>query len=138
MRKKTKCTVLLENKNNLRLFHLYDVTNLCSKIPSFTRVNYIFLQDNTKVVSLNPAHGEVYSTTLCDQVCQCFATCQWFAPGILFISIDNNKTIKDWSHLCSVHEEITSVRLYTLCNPRSTLRKGVYNLIEVISNEPNK
>jgi hypothetical protein len=40
-------------------------------------------------------------------------------------------------NLCSVHEEITSIRLYTLCNPRSSLRKGVYNLIEVLSNEPN-
>ena len=38
----------------------------------------------------------------------------------------------------SVHEEITSIRLYTPCNPYSGLRKGVYNLIEVISNEPNK
>ena len=36
---------------------------------------------------------------------------------------------------CSVHEEITSIRLYT---PRSGLCKGVYNLNEVISNEPNK
>ena len=54
--------------------------------------------------------------------------------GISFISfylrIDRN--------FCSVHEEITSIRLYTPCNPRSELRKGVYNLIEVISNEPNK
>jgi hypothetical protein len=36
-------------------------------------------------------------------------------------------------NFCSVHEEITSIRLYTPCNPRS---KGVYNLIDVISNEP--
>ena len=41
-------------------------------------------------------------------------------------------------NFCLVHEEITSIRLYTLCTPRSGLRKGVYNLIEVISNEPNK
>jgi hypothetical protein len=42
-------------------------------------------------------------------------------------------------NFCSVHEEITSIRLYILCNPHgSGLRKGVYNLIEVISNEPNK
>jgi hypothetical protein len=35
----------------------------------------------TKVVSLNPAHGEVY-TTLCDQVCQWLAVAigQWFSP----------------------------------------------------------
>jgi hypothetical protein len=41
-------------------------------------------------------------------------------------------------NLCSVHEEITSIRLYTLCNPCSSLRKGVYSLIVVLSNEPNK
>ena len=41
-------------------------------------------------------------------------------------------------NFCSVHEEITSIRLYTPCNPCSVSRKGVYNLIEVISNEPNK
>ena len=43
-------------------------------------------------------------------------------------------------NFCSVHEEITSVRSYIPCNPRrpSRLCKGVYNLIEVISNEPNK
>ena len=38
-------------------------------------------------------------------------------------------------NFCSDHEEITSIRLYITC---SGLRKGVYNLIEVISNEPNK
>jgi hypothetical protein len=37
----------------------------------------------------------------------------------------------------SFHEEIISIRLNTPCNPRSVLRKGVYNLIEVNSNEPN-
>ena len=37
-----------------------------------------------------------------------------------YLKIDRN--------FCSVHEEITSIRL----------RKGVYNLIVVISNEPNK
>jgi hypothetical protein len=41
-------------------------------------------------------------------------------------------------NFCSVHEEIISIRLYTLCNPGSRLCKGVYNMIEVISNEPNK
>jgi hypothetical protein len=41
-------------------------------------------------------------------------------------------------NFCSVHEKITSIRLYTPCNPRSWLRNGVYNLIEVISNEPDK
>jgi len=29
-------------------------------------------------------------------------------------------------------------RLYTQCNSHNGLCKGVYNLIEVISNEPNK
>jgi len=47
-----------------------------------------------------------------------------------YLRIDRN--------FCSVHEEITSIRLYRPCSPRSVLRKGVYNLIEVISNEPNK
>ena len=41
-------------------------------------------------------------------------------------------------NFCSVHEDITSIRLYTPCNRHSGLRKGVYNMIEVISNEPNK
>jgi hypothetical protein len=36
-------------------------------------------------------------------------------------------------NFCSVHEEITLIRLYT-----TGLCKGVYNLIEVILNEPNK
>jgi len=40
-------------------------------------------------------------------------------------------------NFCSVHEEVTSIKLYTPGNPRRGLRKGVYNLIEVISNEPN-
>ena len=33
----------------------------------------------TKVMSSNPAHGEVY--TLCDKVCQWFVTGRWFFPG---------------------------------------------------------
>ena len=41
-----------------------------------------------------------------------------------YLRIDRN--------FCSIHEEITSITLYTPCN------KGVYNLIEVISNEQNK
>jgi hypothetical protein len=63
---------------------------------------------------------------------------RWFslneAPLGLF------KFISDYfdRNFCSVHEEITSIRLYTQCNPCSGLRKGVYNLIEVISNESNK
>ena len=41
-------------------------------------------------------------------------------------------------NFCSVHEEITSIRLYTPYNPCCGLRKGVYNLIEVISINPYK
>ena len=50
----------------------------------------------------------------------------------------NNEYLMIVRNFCLVHEEITSTRLYTPCNPRNGLRKGVYNLIEVISNEPNK
>jgi hypothetical protein len=42
----------------------------------------------------------------------------------IYLIIDRN--------LCSVHEEITAIRFYTPNNPRSGLRRGVYNLIEVI------
>ena len=45
--------------------------------------------------------------------------------------------ITSYLRICSAHEEITSIRLYTPGNLCSGLRKGVYNLIEVISNEPN-
>jgi hypothetical protein len=50
--------------------------------------------------------------------------------SLIHLRIDRN--------FCSVHEEITSIKLYTPCNPRSGLCKGVYNLIDVILNEPNK
>jgi hypothetical protein len=36
----------------------------------------------TKVVSSNPVHGEVYSTALCDKVCQWLARGRWLSPGI--------------------------------------------------------
>jgi hypothetical protein len=45
------------------------------------------------------------------------------------------ETTKDWSQFLFGSFEITSIRLYTPC---CGLRKDVYNLIEVISNEPNK
>ena len=48
------------------------------------------------------------------------------------------KYLRIASNFCSVQGEITSVRLYTPGNPRNALRQGEYNLIEVISNEPNK
>jgi hypothetical protein len=47
-----------------------------------------------------------------------------------YLRIDRN--------FCSVHDEITSLRLYTPGKPRSGLPKGAHNLIEVISNEQNK
>ena len=50
---------------------------------------------------------------------------------------DYVKQLRIDRNFCSIHEEITSFRLYTPGNPRSGLRKGVYNLIEVIPNEPN-
>ena len=51
-------------------------------------------------------------------------------PPINYLRIDLN--------LFSVHEEINSKMWYTLCNPRSGLRKGVYHNFEFISNEPKK
>ena len=42
----------------------------------------------------------------------------------MYLRIDRN--------FCSVHEEITSIRLHTPCDPRSALCKDVYNLIEGI------
>ena len=47
----------------------------------------------------------------------------------------SSKQLRIHRNFCSVHEEITSIRLYTPC---SGLRKSVCNLIEVISIEPNK
>jgi len=58
--------------------------------------------------------------------------------GLSFVTRDVAEQLRIDRNFCSIHEEITSIRLYTPCNPRSGLRKGVYNLIEIISNEPNK
>jgi hypothetical protein len=44
----------------------------------------------TKVVSSNPAHGEVYSIQHCYKVCQWLVACRGFSLGILVSSI--NKT----------------------------------------------
>ena len=41
-------------------------------------------------MSSNPVHSEVYSTILCDKVCQWLATGRWFSPGTLVSS--TNKT----------------------------------------------
>ena len=40
----------------------------------------------TNVVSLNPIHGMVYSTTFCDKVCLSLRTGQWFSPHTLVSS----------------------------------------------------
>ena len=53
-----------------------------------------------------------------------------YNSNLPYLRIDRN--------FCSVDEEITSIRLYIPYNRRSGLGKCVYNLIEVISNEPNK
>jgi hypothetical protein len=55
---------------------------------------------------------------------------------IIIYAQKKKKQLRIDRNFFSVHEEITSIRLYTPGN--SGLRKGVYNLIEVISNEPNK
>jgi hypothetical protein len=52
----------------------------------------------------------------------------------IFLGQDKNFDL----NFCSVHEEINSKMWYTLCNPRSALRKGVYHIFEFISNEPNR
>ena len=52
--------------------------------------------------------------------------------GHVKVSWDLQNSFKDWSQFCSVHEEITSIMLHT------PLHKGMYNLSEDISNEPNK
>jgi hypothetical protein len=39
----------------------------------------------------------------------------------------NKEHLRIDRNFCSVHKEITSIRLYTPCNPRGGLRKCVYN-----------
>jgi hypothetical protein len=50
------------------------------------------------------------------------------------VNLDVEFRISNFQML-NFESEITSIRLYTPCNPRT---KAVYNLIEVISNEPNE
>jgi hypothetical protein len=45
---------------------------------------------------------------------------------------------KDWSQFLFGSWRNNLNQVVHTCNPRSSLRKGVYNQIEVISNEPNK
>jgi len=68
-------------------------------------MNYWYLQLE-RVKSIHVIEFESYSwqgvldTTLCDEVCQCLATGQWFSPGILVSS--TNKTD---------HNDITEILL---------------------------
>jgi hypothetical protein len=50
----------------------------------------------------------------------------------------NNSPRVEMSLHSDILNEITSIRLYTPCYPHSGLRKCVYDMIEVISIEPNK
>jgi hypothetical protein len=62
----------------------------------------------TKVVSSNPIHGEVYSIQqLCDKVCQCLATCQWFSQSTPVSS--TNKTDR-----YDITEVLLNVKLNTI------------------------
>jgi len=60
----------------------------------------------TNVVSLNPAHGEVY-TTLCDKVCWCHPASQWFSLV--------SSTIK--SHRHDITKILLKVALITITKP---------------------
>jgi hypothetical protein len=66
----------------------------------------------TKVVSSNPAHGEVYSIqqyNVCDKVCQWLVAGRWFSPGTPVSS--TNKTD---DHDILVTEILLKVALNTI------------------------
>ena len=71
------------------LFDLFkDILGVVSNYLEFASSNFplqLSVQSvpiTSKVVSLNPAHGEVYSIQqLCDKVCQWLGTGLWFSPG---------------------------------------------------------
>ena len=66
----------------------------------------------TKVVSSNPAHGEVYSIqqyNACDKVCQWLVAGRWFSPGTPVSS--TNKTD---DHDILVTEILLKVALNTI------------------------
>jgi hypothetical protein len=74
----------------------------------------------TKVVSLNPAHGEVLDTAFCDKVCQRLETGCWFSLGTPFSS-----TNKTEGH--NITEILLKVKLNTItqsmyCNSFSFLQ----------------
>jgi hypothetical protein len=49
-----------------------------------------------------------------------------YSNYLVYLRIDRN--------FCSVHEEITSIRLYTPCNPHNGLCKGVYKRMNRTNN----
>jgi hypothetical protein len=71
----------------------------------------------TKVVSTNPVHGEVYSTILCDKVCQWLATGRWFSPGTAVSS--TNKTSRH-----DIIEILLKVVLSTIILPTNHIILG--------------
>jgi hypothetical protein len=93
----------------------------------------------TKVVSLNPIHGEVYSmqqyvitfvsdlwqvggflyTTLCDKVCQWLATGRWFSLGT-----PASSTNKTDSH------DITEILLKVTLNAKTNLKQTNLSLLK--------
>jgi len=74
----------------------------------------------TKVVSSNPAQGEVLlDTTLCDKVRQLLATCQWFSPGTPVSS--TNKTDR---------HDITDILLKVPLNTINRTRASIFNIPE--------
>jgi len=45
------------------------------------------------IVSLNPAHGEVYSIQLYDKVCELLVAGRWFSPGTLVASTNETEIL---------------------------------------------
>ena len=77
----------------------------------------------TKVVSSNPAHGEVYSIQHCDKVCQWLATGQWFSPGTPVSSINK-------AYLHDIAEILLKVALNTITIWRHLYQKYILYSLE--------
>jgi hypothetical protein len=77
----------------------------------------------TKVVSSNPAHGEVYSIQHCDKVCQWLATGQWFSPGTPVSSINK-------AYLHDIAEILLKVALNTITIWRQLYQKYILYSLE--------